>query len=1022
MFERLKQKVTRRQSEPALLDLPPLPFGNRRALTSTNRTIVISDDPHPRHLPLVLRLRGSSLSSNAAALEVPGRLRLVLKKQAKELIKHETSQVVGKKLHSILADLGLQQPFPLTTSNNSLQGPQSKLIRTFVANTNDCIYLPPALLASFTYDDVENGGTVIPTGEGESGDALESDARGEFAEFELGLPAFREWEPSQLALPGELRLLALKLFYSPNHLCTEIDADLPIPHVFAFIIELTKETAVRDVKFDFQSCVLTLWPTGDPHNHYHQKEKFKIGSFEWNSSLSDADYYINTENSNDAKISKIGPNELAQRTKRYRLVSVRELADDVDPVNHPRKSFLVNQDTSTFSDAVSIASTSAPQENAKAGLYVFLLPLVFPPHMPASVTSINGSLVHRLTMSMTKISEKLNRKSKVYSFYNLPMVRTPPSLANSVADKPIYVNRVWNDAMHYIITFPKKYVALGSEHTINVKLIPLMKDVILKRIKFNVLERITYVSKDLRREYEYDSDDPYLMRNPADGKIRERVVHLCELKTKFRSNYTGAEPFKEEVIKCPDNNLLFSCYEPKDDPALDDPLAKPEKSTLIASPLDINIALPFLTTRTDKILMSASNEDPLGSASIPRRSMSLGREAIQNGQMCPSSPVIGTLETQISHHPNDAISDDVDDNVLKLDSSALMEDHKSSRENVQQGYTTAQKALAPDSNFRHIQITHRLQVSFRISKPDPKDNNRMHHYEVVVDTPLVLLSAKCNETSIQLPKYDEIGTDIIAESSAPPERRGISFRTPSYSHNGVSIKPLDPEGDDRLPSFEEAISASASPVMRSFSVAEDPLSRSNSVSFAGPAPAYEDSLPGSRVDDFIPTLQIDDLVIDSNVAPVPRKPSTIKAALGNSFAATSSASNERSDNDLSYVPHTRDDRYRDEGEPASILSSDSASEAVSSNDTMSTSTSHGSSGDRLNSHDIGSVSPRTRPHHKNGCERRNESFSHGISTMPLLKNVSVEHVGDDTAQRNELARILSTDLGDPKQLGFPHAY
>lgn len=114
--------------------------------------------------------------------------------------------------------------------------------------------------------------------------------------------------------------------------------------------------------------------------------------------------------------------------------------------------------------------------------------------------------------------------------------------------------------------------------------------------------------------------------------------------------------------------------------------------------------------------------------------------------------------------------------------------------------------------------------------------------------------------------------------------------------------------------------------------------------------------------------------------------------------------------------------YRDEGEPASILSSDSASEAVSSNDTMSTSTSHGSSGDRLNSHDIGSVSPRTRPHHKNGCERRNESFSHGISTMPLLKNVSVEQVGDDTAQRNDLARILSTDLGDPKQLGFPHAY
>nr|PIS48127.1 hypothetical protein B9J08_005583 [[Candida] auris] len=713
------------------LGSPPSPFGNRRA------DVHQQNHRHQRRPPPSPSAAGAetqrSLSSNAAALEVPGRSRSVSKKQAK-LIKHETSPG-AKKLHSILADLGLQQPFP------HLQ---------------------------------------------------------------------------QLA-PGA-----------------------PVQ--------------------------------ADPH-----------------------------KTPTTPKLARSGPTSLLSGPSA--TVSVRELADDVDPVNHPRKSFSVNQDTSTFSDAVSIASTSAPQENAKAGLYVFLLPLVFPPHMPASVTSINGSLVHRLTMSMTKISEKLNRKSKVYSFYNLPMVRTPPSLANSVADKPIYVNRVWNDAMHYIITFPKKYVALGSEHTINVKLIPLMKDVILKRIKFNVLERITYVSKDLRREYEYDSDDPYLMRNPADGKIRERVVHLCELKTKFRSNYTGAEPFKEEVIKY-----------------------------------------------------------------------------------------------------------DVDDNVLKLDSSALMEDHKSSRENVQQGYTTAQKALAPDSNFRHIQIL----TAFKSHSEFPSQIQK------IITGCITMKLSSTHHWCCLVPSVMKLPFNYQIFCS--PERRGISFRTPSYSHNGVSIKPLDPEGDDRLPSFEEAISASASPVMRSFSVAEDPLSRSNSVSFAGPAPAYEDSLPGSRVDDFIPTLQIDDLVIDSNVAPVPRKPSTIKAALGNSFAATSSASNERSDNDLSYVPHTRDDRYRDEGEPASILSSDSASEAVSSNDTMSTSTSHGSSGDRLNSHDIGSVSPRTRPHHKNGCERRNESFSHGISTMPLLKNVSVEHVGDDTAQRNELARISSTDLGDPKQLGFPHAY
>ena len=43
---------------------------------------------------------------------------------------------------------------------------------------------------------------------------------------------------------------------------------------------------------------------------------------------------------------------------------------------------------------------------------------------------------------------------------------------------------------------------------INVKLLPMVKDVVIKRIKFNVLERITYVSKNLSREYDYDSEDP----------------------------------------------------------------------------------------------------------------------------------------------------------------------------------------------------------------------------------------------------------------------------------------------------------------------------------------------------------------------------------------------------------------------------------------------------------------------------------------------------------------------------------
>lgn len=201
-------------------------------------------------------------------------------------------------------------------------------------------------------------------------------------------------------------------------------------------------------------------------------------------------------------------------------------------------------------------------------------------------------------MNFNKTSDKLNRKLKVSASYNVPMVRTPPNFANSIADKPIYVNRVWNDAVHYMITFPRKYVSLGSEHVINVKLVPLVKHVVVKRIKFNVLERITYVSKNLLKEFDYDSEDPYnLHPKSKENKVRERVVALCELKTKSKnSSSTVGDPYKEEVIKCPENNLLFSCYEPESDlnPRRRNQGKDNDKDkTMIASPLDINVALPF---------------------------------------------------------------------------------------------------------------------------------------------------------------------------------------------------------------------------------------------------------------------------------------------------------------------------------------------------------------------------------------------------------------------------------------------
>lgn len=894
-LEKLKNKVARRSSEPSIFEFSSATNAGRRNSMS-GQLVVVSDADSAKPRTVNSRIRASSLS-----LMPPNsrsRLKSVTKKQAKELIRQETSQVILKKLDHVLSDLGLQLPIPLNTT--SATGGPLKLMKIYVSNSNDCIYLAPASSASFTYEDVENGGndTNLSGREGSNWFAQNENNSLDSGSDHTGVMSDTDDEQVlQDATRNQLRS-KMESFRLPNYLCTQIDSESPIPHLFAVIVDLKKECQVKSVRIEFQSAVSTLWPTGEPQNRYNYREKYKIGSLEWIVSMHDADYFISITNSNDTKYKNITPDQLAKRARKYKLVNIRQLADGTDDVNLGRRNPLY---LSEFLQRAKSDATPNNSENAhdtfKAGIYVFLIPILIPPHIPASVTSVNGSLNHRLTVQVSKISDMFNRRTTVSSLYSLPMVRTPPSLANSIADKPIYVNRVWNNALHYVITFPRKYVSLGSEHTINLKLVPLVKDVIIKRIKFNVLERITYVSHDLSKEYECDGEDPFLTKVTPSGKNRERVIPVCELKTKHKSFNGNIEPFKEEVIKCPDNNILYSCYEPNETKGSQ----SEEPSVMIASPLDINIALPFLTTRADKEMMTSNLDEPGdldlkgGFANSSRRASSYTTSTRGDsvlGLLCPSSPIIGSLETHISHMNGELLMRGMlDEDVLALDSSYMCPDDYTSgtKESISQGYTSTARALAPDSNFRHIQISHRLQVCFRISKPDPADNFRMHHYEVVVDTPLILLSAKCNDESIQLPQYNELDSQF----PQTPVQREISFRTPTYSKNGVSIKCLDEYGDEQLPSFEEAISATASPMMRSVSLGENRISRVASLAPSDPAPAYERS--PSKSDDVIPPLNIDDLVIEPSPTAVPRRRSVFKTSLLSSFAPSTNTLN-RPDN------------------------------------------------------------------------------------------------------------------------------
>ena len=122
---------------------------------------------------------------------------------------------------------------------------------------------------------------------------------------------------------------------------------------------------------------------------------------------------------------------------------------------------------------------------------------------------------------------------------------------------------------------------------------------------------------------------------------------------------------------------------------------------MIATPLDINVFFTILTTMSDSLIMTSAIEEE--GSDLPHTSRRGSAVSMTDNNTTPSnnnplSPFLGAVET------NGASINEIGDHTL-----------------------------FPDSNFRHIEIKHRLQVTFRISKPDL--DNKMHHYEVVIDTP-----------------------------------------------------------------------------------------------------------------------------------------------------------------------------------------------------------------------------------------------------------------------------------------------
>lgn len=747
-LNKLKESFTRRPSEP----LPITTSLSHSVEKRSSNGSLFSPETSSTLLTQAIRRLESAERTSARS-----RSRSVSKREKRILIRQETSQVILKKILHVLEDAGAQLPITLETYENAFTMAPSKNVKIHIANSSDCVYLPASRSKASIADEFEHG----------PGDLDEEEDTDDYLDNLDPVDRFRAAFNN-----GHIFEQKMRNATSPNYLCSEVESDTLIPHLFAVIAEVGPgQIMLSKLEVTFRSDVKTEWPDCENGSIMPSKESFGIASHTWSLDWDDADYFISNVNSNERFDRKTKSADLANRSTVYSLIDAKTTST-VPPVFPEQKL-----------------------KDVKAGLYLFFLPIIFPSNIPSTVRTLNGSLTHKLFIDIPYETEKHLKKSTVHASYELPMVRAPPPLATSILDKPIHVTRTWSDSLHYMITFPRKYVSLGSEHIINVKLIPLAKDVVVKRIKFNVLESVRYLSRDCSKEYEYDSSR-HSVTKLRGLKAKDRVFPLCELKTKQKS-YDGSTsvPFKQEIIKCQNNNLLNACYEQKS-------LSSGE--VVISSPLDINVALPFLTSKAEKEFLT-SPESRSHSRSPTRGSMSSKRDSTFNPEII-SSDLIGSLETKVGHPECPLNLVEAKKHKISLNSSSYAVGHEINKE---EGSTIDTKALSPDSNFKHIQISHRLQISFRVSKPDSMQNFKLRHYEIVIDTPLTLLSSKCNEGSTQLPNYEEIlSSSNTADNSSSSE---IKFRIPQYSGNGVLIKQLGFNSGERLPSFEEATSTLNSP-------------------------------------------------------------------------------------------------------------------------------------------------------------------------------------------------------------------
>ena len=430
-------------------------------------------------------------------------------------------------------------------------------------------------------------------------------------------------------------------------------------------------------------------------------------------------------------------------------------------------------------------------------------------------------------------------KDHLFGEYPINVIRTPPLVSVSTANKPIYINRIWTNSLSYEISFAQKYVSLNSQVPIKIKLAPLEKNICIKRIRVSVNEKITFVSKNL--EYEYDQVDP-VAKDPYNPyyldfqakRRKERNLPLLEIRTQEK----GARALREEIVENAFSDNLISYSAISDGSSKTSKNNKNDASIGITEPITIETVLDFPKFE-DFDKRKARIIPPYG---IDSFTMIPNPEHYHNhnnkNENLRRSSVIGILTGNhyLHHHgQNQSHTNQTDNNSTNSENNNNSNSNSNNSNNTigssqdnnknfdRRFYQTkiksnsgievkfhtklneSKRGLYLDSmHFSNIHARHKLEIMLRISKPDPQDSSRLRHYEVLIDTPIYLVSEMCNSGNMELPTYHM----ATSSSNIVGAVTGGTFSSDKNIVIGGN-----PMNDALPPSFEEAISVPNSPLV-----------------------------------------------------------------------------------------------------------------------------------------------------------------------------------------------------------------